>query len=206
MTTDHILEVKNVAKSYGRKKVLNNVCFSMDRGKIIGIEGENGAGKSTLLKILVGMLAPDRGWIKIYGSIGFCPQEMLIFETLTVSENFYYFSGAYGLPPNGIWRQQMKNLLKRFNFQNYQNIQVSKLSGGTKQKLNLALALLHSPDILILDEPYAAFDWETYLHFWEYVQELRELGKNVLIVSHLIYDPTMIDKRYRLENGELQCI
>ena len=83
---------------------------------------------------------------------------------------------------------------------------MNRLSGGTRQKLNLTLALLHDPDLLILDEPYSAFDWETYLHFWDYVREKRNQGASILIVSHLIYDPSSVDIRYQLKEGVLQCI
>jgi len=201
-----ILDVRNLAKAYGKNRVLENVTFHMDRGMVIGIEGENGAGKSTLLKILVGLLKPDKGSISINGSFGFCPQETLLFENLTVAENFYYFAGAYGLHKYPDWMARKYELLARFRFSRYEQTLVSKLSGGTRQKLNLALAILHSPDVLVLDEPYAAFDWETYLHFWEYVKEVRKEGRNVLIVSHLIYDPSQIDRRYTLREGVLECV
>jgi len=201
-----VLEVKNLAKCYGRKNVLADVSFSLEQGRIVGIEGENGAGKSTLLKILVGMLPADKGEVRINGSLGYCPQETTVFNNLTVAENFYYFAGAYGLHESDNWQIRKNDLMHRFNFQHEAHTLVSKLSGGTRQKLNLALAILHAPDLLILDEPYAAFDWETYLHFWDYVGECREKGKNVLIVSHLIYDPTLIDERFRLKNGNLTCL
>ena len=78
---------------------------------------------------------------------------------------------------------------------------VLRLSGGTKQKLNLVCAMIHSPDLLILDEPYAAFDWESYLYFWDHVARLKEQGFSFLIVSHLIYDRRHIDRVYHLKNG-----
>ena len=82
---------------------------------------------------------------------------------------------------------------------------VSRLSGGTKQKLNLILALIHSPELLILDEPYAAFDWESYLYFWKLVERLKAQGVSFLIISHLIYDRSHIDRIYELRNGGLIC-
>ena len=206
---EHTIEALHVAKSFGRRGVLKDVTFGIRQGEIVGIAGENGAGKSTLLKILVGLLAPTAGEVAINGSAGYCPQEMLVFETLTVRENFRLFAAAYGLDQTkraAPWEEAENELLERFRFHQYQNTLVSHLSGGTKQKLNLSLALLHSPDVLILDEPYSGFDWETYLRFWEFAAELRSQGRSVLIVSHFVYDRSKFDALFELADGVLRCV
>ena len=201
-----ILRADGITKSFGRHTVLQGVSLEMHRGEIAGIIGENGTGKSTLLKILVGLLVPDSGSVVSDGLIGFCPQETVLFEALTVHENFQYFATAYGLSNEiSAWQDEKNSLLEHFGFAEYETRLVSQLSGGTKQKLNLALALLHSPDILILDEPYSGFDWETYLRFWEYTDELRQHGKSVLIVSHLVNDRSKFDAIYDLKDGTLKC-
>ncbi len=208
MNGQPILQAERIAKSFGKHRVLNDVSLAMRRGAIAGIVGENGAGKSTLLKILMGLLAPGAGKVSVRGTIGYCPQEAVAFETLTVSENFRYFATAYGLRRNGragSWETAKDGLLGFFNFGQYENRLVSELSGGTKQKLNLSLALLHAPDILILDEPYSGFDWETYLRFWDYTEKLRSEGKSILIVSHLVNDRTKFDNLYALKEGHLEC-
>jgi ABC-type multidrug transport system ATPase subunit len=208
MDSNHILRVNHIAKTFGRRKVLNDISFQVDKGKILAIMGENGAGKSTLLKIMVGLLKPDAGNIELHGSLGYCPQELMIFERLTMWENLKYFYTAYNLEKNPSLREEKKVLgkwLERFKFEEYRDMQAGQLSGGTKQKLNLTLALMHEPDILILDEPYAAFDWQTYLHFWELAAEFRDKGKSVIVVSHIIYDKTKIDLLYQLKEGNLQC-
>lgn len=201
------LEVEHVAKSYGRRRVLTDVSFALKPGMVAGITGENGSGKSTLLNILVGRLRPDAGAIRCAGRIGYCPQELLLFESLTVEENFRYFATAYGLdaPGAGRWQATERALLARFRFECYRATPVSQLSGGTKQKLNLALALLAEPDVLVLDEPYNGFDWETYLRFWDYAREARAAGRTTLIVSHLVFDPRPFDALYRMDKGTLQC-
>ena len=148
-----VLDVRHVAKSFGRRSVLKDVTYTMRRGAVAGIMGENGCGKSTLLKILVGLLRPTAGELRVAGRLGYCPQDILLFETLTVRENFEYFATAYGLnATNGssAWQERMAALLGRFQFEAYKDAPVSILSGGTKQKLNLALALLHSPEVLVL--------------------------------------------------------
>ena len=157
----------------------------------------------------MGLLAPGAGKVVSYATVGYCPQEIVAFETLTVYENFLYFATAYGLRRKKIadsWEEAKDNLLDYFRFGQYENRLVSELSGGTKQKLNLSLALLHSPDILILDEPYSGFDWETYLRFWSYSEELQSKGKSILIVSHLVNDRSKFNSLYALKEGSLECV
>jgi len=204
LKNEYILEVQHVAKSFGKLNVLKDVSFGIRQGEIVGIVGENGAGKSTLLKILVGLLSPTDGEVvTIKGKMGYCPQELLTFETLTVRENFCYFAAAYGLNE---WQETKDDLLDRFRFRQYEDMLVSKLSSGTKQKLNLAIALLHLPDVLILDEPYSGFDWETYLHFWDFTGELKLKKKSILIISHLVYDQSKFDTLFELKSGVLKCV
>jgi len=204
----NMLIVKNVSKSFGRHVVLKGVSFQIQRGEIVGIVGENGAGKSTLLKIIMGLLPPNSGSVKIQGGVGYCPQETMVFERLTVRENFQYFATAYGLNRKGgepSWESRMDVLIKQFHFKKYENMLFSQLSGGTKQKLNLSLSILHSPEIIVLDEPYAAFDWETYLHFWNYALEMRSQGNSIILVSHFVYDRSKIDTLYELKEGRVKC-
>jgi ABC-2 type transport system ATP-binding protein len=203
-----LLEVRNVRKSFGRRQVLRNVSFHVSRGRIIGVTGENGAGKTTLLRIIVGLLVPDGGAVTGGARIGYCPQELAVFETLTVRENFSFFAAAYGLERKGAeesWVETMNALCRRFRFASYQDALVSTLSGGTKQKLNFSLSVLHDPGLLILDEPYSGFDWETYLRFWEYAEERRSTGLSILVVSHFVYDRSKFDSVLELREGCLQC-
>ena len=198
-----ILKAENIVKSFGKKKVLKGLSFGMQAGTLNGIVGENGAGKSTLLKIIVGQLQAEKGKVIIEGRIGYCPQEPLIFSQLTVEEHFQYFSAAYGLKKNS-WQPQCERLLEHFNFNQYHKDKVAKLSGGTQQKLNLSLALLHQPELLILDEPYNGFDWDTYLCFWEFTDQMQEQGCSILMVTHLLTETIRFDRIYDLKNGCLE--
>ena len=203
-----LLEVRNVRKAFGRRQVLQDVSFQLSRGQIVGITGENGAGKTTLLRIIVGLLAPDGGTVRGGARTGYCPQELAVFETLTVRENFSFFAAAYGIESKGpgkSWAEAMNELCRRFRFASYQDALVSTLSGGTKQKLNFSLSVLHDPGLLILDEPYSGFDWETYLQFWEYASERRSQGLSVLVVSHFVYDRSKFDGILELREGYLRC-
>lgn len=201
-----ILQAKNITKSFRSIKVLKNVSFGIRKSEIAGISGENGSGKSTLLKILVGLMKSDSGNYKIKSRLGYCPQEMLLYERLTVYENFRYFATAYDIR---ITKENIEelfhNVLNGFNFTICKNKIVSELSGGTKQKLNLAIALINNPGLLILDEPYSGFDWETYLYFWELTERFKSEGKSILIVSHFIHDYKRFDRLFKLSCGELKC-
>lgn len=200
----NILEVEDVSKSFGRKQVLDQVSLHIGRGEICSIVGENGSGKTTLLRIIVGMIRADAGFVGLRGNFGYCPQDIQVFNSLTLGENLVYFATAYGLGgERSGWRTNLQKLLEDFQLNEDMDTRVAKLSGGTRQKLNLILALLHSPELLILDEPYAAFDWESYQYFWRLVHTLKENGTSFLIVSHLIYDRKNIDRIFELREGRL---
>ena len=202
MSEDVTLALRDVAKSFGRRHVLDGVNLAVRRGELVAVTGENGSGKSTLLKIAVGLLRQDSGDVSSAGRIGYCPQEAHVFERLTVAENFAYFAAAYGLKD---WQQKSRQWMSRLEFSEYSNYAVSELSGGTRQKLNLSLAVLHEPELLLLDEPYSGFDWETYLTFWDLAGAWRSAGRAILVVSHLVYDTGKLDRICRLHRGTLQC-
>jgi ABC-2 type transport system ATP-binding protein len=197
-----VLDVREVGHRFGRRQVLRSVSFSVAPGEIVGITGENGSGKSTLLRIVVGLLRADHGTIDRTGSLGHCDQEPLVFPALTVAEHFKYFARAYGLDDTD-WHPMRDELLDRFAFARYSRTVAGRLSGGTRQKLHLALALLHRPSLLVLDEPYQAFDWDTYLRFWEYAAQLRARGTGLVIVSHLAHERARFDRVLELRDGRI---
>jgi len=206
-----VLAVREVRKSFRRGigprrrtiEVLRGASMAARAGELIGLVGENGSGKSTLLKIIVGMLDRDGGIVERTGSLGYCPQAPLLWGKLTVREHFDLFASAYelGAEEAGGTRER---LLGALQFERYLDYRVEELSGGTQQKLNLALSLMHDPDLLLLDEPYSGFDWETYMRFWEMSAELRDRGMSILIVSHLISERDRLDRIYELRDGRLE--
>lgn len=198
------LAVSDVSKAFRRQPVLRSVTFTVAQGEIVGITGENGSGKSTLLRIVVGLMRPDHGTIEHKGRFGHCDQEPLIFPDLTVAEHFRYFGRAFGLERSQ-WLSASDELLTRFDFRRYCDTPAGQLSGGTRQKLHLSLALLHRPGLLLLDEPYQAFDWETYLRFWTYAKELAEAGAAIVIVSHLAHERARFTRVLQLRNGRISC-
>ncbi|MFF8882787.1 ABC transporter ATP-binding protein [Streptomyces flaveolus] len=193
------MEVRKVCKGYRQRPVLRGVSFQLRPGELAGIVGENGAGKSTLLRILAGYLAADSGTVARTERLGCCPQQSVLHPAFTVDQHLRFFQAAYGLHR----LTRARELLEELNFSGYRHERVETLSGGTRQKLNLTLALMHDPQLLLLDEPYQGFDWETYLRFWELAATLRDRGCAVLVVSHLAYDTARLDTLYRLNGGLL---
>jgi ABC-2 type transport system ATP-binding protein len=180
--------------------VLRGVDAELCAGEVVGLVGENGSGKSTLMKILVGALAADAGTVEIAGRIGYCPQEPLLYERLTCDEHLELFGAAYGMEPTAA-QTAGDALYDALGFSRWRDTQVAELSGGTRAKLNVALALLADPEVLLLDEPYAGFDWETYLRFWDLTAARRAAGRSVLVVSHFVTDEQRFDRLIEMRDG-----
>ncbi len=201
-----LLEARGVVKSYkgGWRRKPNRVLFdaniALNPGEIVGLVGENGSGKTTFMKIMVGSIDRDAGEIRRTESIGYCPQDPLLYERLTCDEHFELFGKAYGfhLAQTEKSRDSIYDVL---GFVEYRDTRVEELSGGTRAKLNLGLALLPDPEILLLDEPYSGFDWETYLRFWQLAGERRDAGRSVLIISHFVVDEERFDRIVHLRDG-----
>ncbi len=202
--TDALLILNDVTFGYTRKSlILEGVNLTVRPGEIIGISGENGSGKSTLLKLIVGLLKPKRGVIKKKGKLGYSPQELLLFENLTIMENFKVFGKGLGLSDEAIEDEALV-IMKRLKFEQYASTLVKNLSGGTAQKLNFGIALLGDPNVLVLDEPYQGMDYGSFLAFWDMQRELRKQGKAIIIVSHLIEDQSKFTRSLHLINRRLQ--
>jgi len=203
-----VLAAHGIAKSYRTgwwprrhtRRVLRGADVELRTGEVVGLVGENGSGKSTLMKILVGALHRDAGTINHTGLIGFCPQEPILYERLTCDEHFDLFGRAYRMNDADIDRSR-DDIYTTLGFAEWRQARVEELSGGTRAKLNLGLALLPDPDLLLLDEPYAGFDWDTYQRFWQLTRDRRESGRSLLIISHFITDAERFDRIYDLVEG-----
>jgi ABC-type multidrug transport system ATPase subunit len=204
-----LLAASGIEKSYRRgvwparreHRVLRGAGLVLYPGEVAGLVGENGAGKSTLMKILVGAMAPDAGSVTRNGLLGYCPQEPVVYERLTSDEHFELFGHAYGMTPADT-RRSARGLYAALGFERYAATRAAQLSGGTLAKLNLGLALLPDPAVLLLDEPYSGFDFDTYLKFWDLVAQRREAGRSVLIISHFVTDAERFDRIVTLHDGQ----
>ena len=204
------LTVRGVHKSFARgiwprrrvNHVLRGVSFELAPSTMVGLVGENGSGKSVLMRIIAGSLKPDAGSIVIGGRLGYCPQIPMLYDRLSCHETLALFGHAYGLEDEVI-AERAERLYEQLGFGRFRGELVMNLSGGTRQKLNLAVALLHSPTLLLLDEPYSGFDWETYLAFWSIADGLRSAGTTILIISHFIQERGHFDRILELREGRL---
>ncbi|MCC6772881.1 MAG: ABC transporter ATP-binding protein [Gemmatimonadaceae bacterium] len=183
--------------------VLQDASLEVGAGETVALVGGNGSGKSTLMMIIAGTLGRDAGDVRVDGRIGYCPQTPVLYEKLTVAETFRLFGVAYGLDADAVAARKAE-LQGTLAFGQYDDFRVEHLSGGTRQKLNLALALLPDPEVLLLDEPYAGFDYETYLRFWEMSRELAARGRSILIVSHFVEDRERFDRIDRVADGRCE--
>ena len=197
--TETVLEARQVRKAYRRHQVLRGVDLAVRSGQLVAVVGENGAGKSTLLKVLAGTLGADSGEVLLTGTLGYCPQDPVLNDNLTVAQHLRYFAAARRLPS----LHRAEELVRRLGYEQSRDQTAGELSGGTRQKLNLTLALAHDPDVLLLDEPYQGFDWETYLRFWDLVGDLRARRRAIVIITHLVFEQDRFDVLADLAGGRL---
>ena len=209
-----MIEIKDVTKSYGRHKVLQNVSFEIMEGELFGLLGPNGAGKSTLIDILTGIQSMDSGEIFINGKsiktdkveirkqLGLVPQDIALLEELNAVDNLEYFGGLYGLAGAEL-KNQIEKLLEVAGLTDKKKEKVKNYSGGMKRRLNIAVAMLHNPSILILDEPTVGVDAQSRQHIFDYIQSLAEQGTTILYTSHYMEEIETLCKRvFILDLGE----
>lgn len=192
-----MIEVKNCFKVYGKKAALNDVSLSFDKG-IYGLLGENGAGKTTLLHILTGIIKPDRGQVLYNGkdiqtirkeynhALGYMPQYASYYKNFTVEE-FLDFMCAMKKIPRKIQTGRIQTVLERVNLEDACKKKVGALSGGMRQRLGIAQAILNEPEILILDEPTAGLDPYERIQFRALLRELAK-DKTILLATHITQD------------------
>jgi ABC-2 type transport system ATP-binding protein len=179
--------------------VLAGADLELAAGELVAVVGENGSGKSTLLRIMAGDLRPDAGTVEIGDRPGYCPQVAVLDDALTVDQHVRYYQAAYGMCRTG----RAEELIERLDFAACRGQRAGALSGGTRQKLSLTLALMHDPPVLLLDEPYQGFDWQTYLAFWGLTDELRGRGTATLVISHLVFEHGRFDRICHLRDGQV---
>ncbi len=192
-----MLEIKDLVKKYGTTVAVDHISLSIPRGSFFGLLGPNGAGKSTTIHCITGIAQPTTGQILIDGTdvvkdyknartkVGLSPQEFNVDIFATPHQLMDYMGGYYGIP-EAERHTRINELIKRFDLEKHRNVKFQKLSGGLKRRAMLGRALIHTPDLLILDEPTAGVDVEQRRDLWAYLKEMNERGKTIILTSHYL--------------------
>lgn len=198
-----MLRIENLTKSYGRRSVLRDLSLHIPPGQIYGLLGPNGAGKTTTINILCNLLKPDSGRIEINGWavseitkrwIGVAPQENLIYRSLTCAENLDFFARIYGLS-NPERKRRVQACLAAVGLSDRAKSPAETLSGGMQRRLSMAIALIHQPKLVVLDEPTTGLDIEARYEVWELIRQLQSQGMTVLLTTHLLDEAERLCQR-----------
>lgn len=200
-----------VSKFYGRLQALNDVSFEVKRGEFFAFLGPNGAGKTTTINTVTGLSNYCSGNIRIFGYdnrkdyiqsrklIGLCAQEFNFDPFLSIHQLLVYQAGYFGILPH-IAKRRADQLLERFNLIDKRNVKHRALSGGMKKRLLLCRALIHDPEILILDEPTAGCDLELKFQIWDYLSQLNREGKTIFLTTHYMEEAERLCKTIGIIN------
>jgi ABC-2 type transport system ATP-binding protein len=210
MTDSAAISIHGLSKTYaGGKRALDDVSFDVPRGQIFGLLGPNGAGKSTLINILAGMVTKTAGSVSIWGfnidkhprnakrSIGIVPQEILFDPFFTPREALEIQAGLYGVPKR---ERKSDELLAAMRLTDKAHAYARTLSGGMKRRLLVAKAMVHSPPILVLDEPTAGVDIDLRKQLWSYVRDLNAQGVTVVLTTHYLEEAEQLCDRIAIIN------
>jgi len=204
------VEADKVSFNYERLKALDELSLAVPKGTSFGLLGPNGAGKTTLIRVLVGLLKPKKGSVRILGEppsrktshlIGYMPQLHSLYTELSVCQNVEFFARIYGLGKDT--PKRVEEIIRLVDLWPRRNDAVQKLSGGMRQRVSLACALVHRPPLLFLDEPTVGLDPELRVTFWEYFLELTRQGTTIVISSHTMDDAAHCDLLAFIRDGKV---
>ncbi len=209
----YVLKTQNLTKKYNGLLAVDNLNLEIKEGEVFGFLGPNGAGKTSAIRMMVGLLRPTNGQVLFNGGeigsvdkgiIGVCPQELVLWESLTCRENLAFMGNMYGIP-RPVLNERISTLLDTLALSDKGNEVVSKLSGGIKRRLNVALSLVHDPAILFLDEPSAGLDPQSRLLLWDFIRTLRDKeGKTIVLTTHIMEEADALSDRIAIiDHGRL---
>jgi len=211
-SSDLVIDVTGVTKRFGSKTVVNRIDLQVRRGEIYGFLGPNGSGKTTFIRMLCGLLTPDDGTgtclgydvrtqqAEIKRHVGYMTQKFSYYEDLSIRENLDFVARIYGVPDR---RAAVQHSLERLGLEKRSHQLAGQLSGGWKQRLALAACLIHSPQLLLLDEPTAGVDPKARREFWEEIHQLAATGLTVLITTHYMDEAERCHRLAYLAYGNL---
>ena len=215
MNNNEIIVVRGLTKKYGRNLVLQGLSFDIRQGEIFGLFGPNGAGKSTFISILATICKPTSGDILVNGSsvtgqpdnvkavIGFVPQDIALYPMLTGMDNLAFWAGIYGLR-GSLKRERIAEAVSVVRLEERIKDKVSQYSGGMKRRLNIAVALLHHPEILVMDEPTVGVDIQSCRTILDALASLKKDGRTIVFTSHYINElETLCDRIAVMDKGRI---
>ncbi len=204
---DRILKADSLVKRFGNITAVDGISFEIHRGEIFGFLGPNGAGKTTTIKMMSGLLKPDSGKVTIGNSdnrksIGICPQHIVIWDNLTCLEQITFLGKMYDMPSDRV-RERANELLEALGLFSVKDRLARYLSGGMQRRLNIALALVHSPDIVFLDEPQAGLDPQSRVLVREFIRTIRETTTVVLTTHDMEEAEKLSDRICIIDKGKV---
>jgi ABC-2 type transport system ATP-binding protein len=200
-----MLTVKNLVKNWNGKRAVDGLTFRLDGGEVYGLLGPNGSGKTTTFRILSGLVQPEAGEVQLDAGAraGIAAQEIAVYRDLTVKENLVFFARMQGQGRRNA-AESAARILQTFSFADYSGTLAGNLSGGWQRRLHVAIALVHEPGFLILDEPTAGLDLEGRHELWETIRAVKRAGTSVLVTTHDLLEAERIcDRIGVLESGRL---
>lgn len=214
---DIIISVHEITKRFGNFTAVDRISFDVRRGEIFGFLGANGAGKTTAMRMLCGLSYPSSGngvvagydvlteGEKIKRHIGYMSQRFSLYNDLTVGENMRLFAGIYGLSRKQT-EQRISELLMQLNFSSERNTLVSSLPLGWKQKLSFAIASIHKPEVIFLDEPTGGVDPVTRRQFWEMIYQAAEKGTTIFVTTHYMDEAEYCSRVSIMVDGKIRAL
>ncbi len=205
-----VIEIKGLHKSYGKVKAVNGVDLEIRKGEVFGLLGPNGSGKTTVIKIMCGLLKPDKGSVTILGNdvknrgylklIGYMPQETALYEDLTIHENIKMFGGIHEMKKEEVQNRE-NEVLSMVDLLDRKDFLLSSLSGGQRHRVSLAVSMVHSPELLFLDEPTVGVDPPLRSNFWSTFHEIKKSGRTIVMSTHYMDEALNCDRIGMMRNG-----
>ncbi len=206
--------VEGLVKRFGAFTAVDGISFRVERGEVVGYLGANGSGKTTTMRLLMGLLTPSAGRARVLGldvateaeairpRVGYMSQRFALYEDLTVRENLSFYGGLYGLPPATL-RERVAAVEARLGLSDRADLLAGQLAGGWRQRLALGLAILHRPELLLLDEPTSGVDPAARRAFWDLIYQLAEEGATVLVSTHYMDEAEHCQRLGIMRQGRL---
>ncbi|WP_039974875.1 ABC transporter ATP-binding protein [Vibrio jasicida] len=214
--TEYAIQAENVVKKFGDFTAINNITLNVPKGSIYGFLGPNGCGKSTTIRVLTGLLSPSEGNVDVLGleipkqsellrlKIGYMTQKFSLYDDLTVQENLEFIGQIFGMETKAL-KARIEEQLATYGLDQLRKQRVGGMSGGQKQRLSLAAATMHKPELLFLDEPTSAVDPENRRDFWEQLFDLSDQGTTILVTTHYMDEAERCHRLAIMESGEIRA-